>query len=372
MTEKLFCRILRSAHICEIEIGTRLLTSQIPFFRSLASKFAIITDDQTAPLYGEEIKTILQDSGLEAHLFSFPHGEKNKTRNTKEQIENQLFEKKLGSDIGIIAIGGGVVSDLVGYIAATFCRGVPLVIIPTTLLGMVDASIGGKNGVNTPYGKNLIGSLYFPKKVIIDLCTLKTLSKRELANGMVETIKHALISDASFFEELEKNSQAILELESAILEKTVFTSCRIKSEIVEQDEIEKGKRHLLNFGHTVGHALELLSGFSLAHGEAVAIGLIVESYLSMELGYLDPVSLDRIKNIFTLYGLPLYLPAKLSVPDILAAMTLDKKTVGGVPRFVTLKGIGLPMPHDARYCTPVEQPLIEKALQWMLHDLHRH
>ena len=165
-------------------------------------------------------------------------------------MENQLFEKGLGRDTCVIALGGGVVTDMAGYVAATYCRGIPLVMIPTSLLGMVDASIGGKTGVNVSYGKNMLGCIYQPKKVFIDLFTLKTLPKKELTNGVVEMIKHGLIADDNLFEYLEKHSDQLLALDFSFLEKAIFESCRIKKEIVEQDEKENGKRHLLNFGHT--------------------------------------------------------------------------------------------------------------------------
>ena len=230
--------------------------------------------------------------GLEAILFSFPNGEQHKSRATKEKLEDQLFEKELGRDICVIALGGGVTTDLGGYLAATYCRGVPLVMMPTSLLGMVDASIGGKTGVNTPYGKNLVGSIYQPKKVLIDPATLQSLPLKELRNGIVEMIKHGLILDRDYFTYLNEHADQLLELDLSILEKAIFESCRIKREIVEQDDRESGKRNLLNFGHTVGHALENLTHYSLAHGEAVAIGILVESHLAVQLGHLNSNDFD--------------------------------------------------------------------------------
>ena len=256
-------------------------------------------------MYGEPLQRELASSGLEAFLFSFSNGEQYKTRETKEILENQLFEKGLGRDTCVIALGGGVVTDIAGYVAATYCRGIPHVMFPTSLLGMVDASIGGKTSVNVPYGKNMVGCIYQPRKVVIDLSTLISLPKKEFANGVVEMIKHGLIADCKLFEDLEKHSDELLALNAVKLEQTIFESCRIKKEIVEQDEKENGKRRLLNFGHTIGHALERLTHYSLSHGEAVAIGLLVESYLSVRLGILDQKSFERIKKILLQYGLPL-------------------------------------------------------------------
>ena len=367
MTQNLICKISDCSY--NIEIGTGILQLQNQPLRQLASRFAIITDDCVAPLYGGQLRECLSSSGMEAYLFSFPHGEQSKTRTTKELLENQLFEKGLGRDTCVIAIGGGVVMDMAGYIAATYCRGIPLVMVPTSLLGMVDACIGGKTGVNVPYGKNMLGCIYQPKKVVIDLSTLASLAKKELVNGVVEMIKHGLIADSKFFEELEKQSDQILALEFSMLEKVVFESCRIKKQIIEEDEKEQGKRRLLNFGHTIGHALEMLSRYSLSHGEAVAIGLIVESYLSWKSGMLDQKSFDRIKNILVRYDLPLRLPGRFSVQDIFDAMALDKKSLRGQPRFVMIDAIGSPLFYQSNFCTHLEKSFVEIALKWMNDDL---
>lgn len=372
MTQKLICSIPSSSDHYEIEIGSGLLNSQARYLTSLSSRCAIITDDKIAPLYGGPLQECLSSLGLEAYLFSFPNGEQNKTRGTKELLENQLFEKGLGRDTCLIALGGGVVTDIAGYLAATYCRGIPLVMAPTSLLGMVDASIGGKTGLNVPYGKNMLGCIYQPKKVVIDLSALKSLPKKEFANGVVEMIKHGLIADCKLFECLENSSKQLLGLDSALLEKAVFESCRIKKEIVEQDEKENGKRHLLNFGHTIGHALERLSHYSLPHGEAVAIGLLVESYLSLKQKALDQNSFDRIKKILIQYGLPLCLPSHFPIQTILDAMVLDKKSLKGQPRFVMIDAIGSSLPYDSCYCTRVEESLIINALEWMNDDLCCH
>lgn len=370
MTKKLHCSMPWSSHHYEIEIGSRIINLQMEYLALLASKFAIITDTTIAPLYGMELQNQLTSHGLVAYLFSFPSGEAHKTRATKEHLENQMFEKGLGRDTCLIALGGGIVTDVGGYIAATYCRGIPLVMIPTSLLGMVDASIGGKTGVNAPYGKNLLGCIYQPKKVILDLSLLKTLPAQELSNGFVEIIKHALITDCKLFQDLETHSDQLLALDEALLEKIIIASCHIKKEIVEEDERESGKRHLLNFGHTIGHALELLTNYSLSHGEAVAIGLVVESYLSMQMGHLNQNSFNRIKNILLDYALPLKLPSKFPIKTLLEAMHLDKKSIKGKPRFVIIEAIGSALSFNSHYCTLVETPLLMTALKWMNDALH--
>lgn len=369
MTQKMICKISGSSSEYDIEIGSGSLNKQAQFLAALAKRFVIITDDIVAPLYGKQLQASLLSFGLEVHLLTFPHGEQNKTRITKEHLENQMFEKGLGRDICVIALGGGVVTDIAGYLAATYCRGIPHVIFPTTLLGMVDAGIGGKTSVNVPYGKNMIGCIYQPRKVVIDPSTLASLSKKELANGVVEMIKHGLIASNQLFEDLENHSEEIFNSNSSLLTKMIFENCRIKKEIIEQDEKDYGKRQLLNFGHTVGHALEHLTNHSLAHGEAVAIGIIIESYLSLKLGVLDHISFERIQSIFIQYNLPLKLPSDFSAHAILKAMSLDKKSEGGQPRFVMIRSIGTPVIQDLSYSSPIDTDLIEKAINWMTNDL---
>lgn len=372
MNRTLTCSLPCFKNSYEIEIRSGILNHQINFLSSLASKFVIITDDTIAPLYGEPLYQSLSSSGLEVYLFSIPSGEQHKTRQTKDLLENRLFEKRLGRDTCVLALGGGVVTDIAGFLAATYCRGLPFVMMPTSLLGMVDASIGGKTGINVPYGKNLLGCIYQPKKVVIDPSTLKSLPRKEISNGMVEMIKHGLIADRELFEYLEKHSSKLLNLNSKRIEESIYKSCRIKKGIVEEDEKENGKRRLLNFGHTIGHALEALSNYSLSHGEAVAIGILVESYLSMELGYLNQNSFERIKQIFIQYGLPLELPSRYSVENILNTLSLDKKSLKGKPRFVIINEIGSPLAFESNYCTSINESILIKSLQWMNDALYRH
>lgn len=369
MIENLTCEIAREAEDYAIEFGS--LSRQATYLNGMTSKFALITDERVQELYGNSLLESFRATGLNVELFSFPGGELYKTRATKESLEDQLLAKEFGRDSCVIALGGGIVIDMAGFIAATYCRGVPLIMMPTSLLAMVDACIGGKTGVNVPNGKNLIGAIYQPKKVIVDTSVLQTLPQKEFSNGIVEMIKHALIADASLFDYLEEHFSEILELNLSRLEKAIVESCRIKMHIVEQDEKEKGLRRLLNFGHTVGHALEKLTHYHLSHGEAVAVGLLVESYISYELGYLDHEVLVRIKKILVHYLLPLQFSYRFSSEAIIEAMRSDKKSLKGTPRFALIKAIGEPLSFEGCYCTPVDEPIIKKAIQWMNDDCCR-
>lgn len=369
MIQRLTCAFPDQPETYEIEIQSGFMYKAAEYLASIASRFAIIADEQTARLYGEKLADRLSSSGFEVGLFSFLQGEGSKTRETKEILENSLFEKGFGRDICVIALGGGVTTDLAGFVAATYCRGVPLVMMPTSLLAMVDASIGGKTGVNLPYGKNLIGCFYQPKRVMIDTETLKTLPVRELRNGIVEMIKHGLIADSRYFSYLESHSKELLALDPEVINRSVFESCRIKKEIIELDAHESGKRRLLNFGHTVGHALEKVSQYSISHGEAVAIGILVESYLAVHLGYLEIETLEKIRSIFLNYSIPLTLPQTYSAESIMDAMALDKKSLKGAPRFVIINDIGFCANFESEYCTSVDEKDIIKALRWMSDDL---
>lgn len=365
MKASLTCSIPSQTYTYEIEVADGLLTNPnlIAQLSKLATRFAIITDETVQSLHAEPFRAFLSSHGLEVDLFAFPSGEEHKTRQTKEQLEDQLLTRGLGRDTCVIAIGGGVVTDVGGYLAATYCRGVPLVMIPTTLLAMVDASIGGKVGVNVPQGKNLIGSIYQPKRVLIDPLSLKTLPLSELKNGIVEMLKHGLIADASYFDFLDKHASDILEKKPSVLIQAILGSCRIKQMIVEQDEKEQGMRRLLNFGHTVGHALETLSNYTLAHGEAVAIGILVESALSVKHGYLKSSTYDRIQSVFGCYGISQKMPEGISIEALVDAMVLDKKSLKRQPRFVQLADIGIPLAFEGAYCTIIDEAILREVLE---------
>lgn len=297
-------------------------------------KYAIITDHKVADLYGRRFNL---------PLFSFPPGEAYKTRATKEALEDDLIKAGFSRETTLIGLGGGVVTDVAGFLASTFCRGVPLILIPTTLMGMVDAAIGGKNAVNTPHGKNMIGTIYSPQQVIIEPKFLKTLPEKEIWCGKVEILKAGLIA-----------SPELLEIER--LEDAIFPAIEAKRRIISRDLTENGLRRLLNFGHTIGHALETVSNYELSHGEAVAIGIVIESRLSYEMGLLDLDSLEKIEKLFP----PVSLPFE---PDlIIHALSRDKKSLDGLPRFVLLEAIGKASACGGHYCAPVSELILRKVL----------
>jgi 3-dehydroquinate synthase len=358
---------------CPITIETGLLKSGswISTIAPLAHRFVIVAAKNVETPWGENLRKQLEDNKLQTSLFTIPAGEKYKSRKSKELIENQMFDSKCGRDTLLIALGGGVTTDLGGFIASTYNRGIPLILIPTSLLGMVDASIGGKNGIDVPQGKNLLGTFYQPKAIYIDPEVLKTLPDRELRNGLVEMIKHGLIADAAYFEYLRSHAKQMLSRDGETLETAIHGSCVIKKTIVEEDPQEKGKRRLLNCGHTIAHALEHLLQYKIPHGEAVAIGIVIEGYLSHLMGHLSKTDLDAIFDIFNVYGIPLRKLDQIDPLSLVEAMLLDKKSTRGTPRYVLLSAIGKPLAFDGHYCTPVNQSHLLEAITWYA-DAVRH
>ena len=268
-------------------------------------------------------------------------GENFKNLNSCESIYKNLLKNKYSRDCCLLAYGGGVIGDITGYVAATYLRGVNFIQVPTTLLSMVDSSVGGKTGVNHSLGKNMIGAFYQPQSVIIDLDSLKTLPKKQFSAGMAEVIKYGVIYDKQFFEWLEKNKKKIISLDRFSLAKIIATSCKIKAEIVAKDEKESGIRAILNLGHTFGHAIEKNVGYGRwTHGAAVACGIVIASELSKKLGKLPKNDLSRIKNILSYFDLPIKLPKKLNANKLYEAMKNDKKVLNNKIRLIIPKKIG--------------------------------
>lgn len=303
-------------------------------------KAVIVTDKTVESLYGKAVADSLSECNFDVKLVSIKPGEEQKTISQAEKLYEVLFDHKIDRKSCIVALGGGVIGDLTGFVASTFMRGINFVQIPTTLLAQVDSSIGGKVAVNHPRGKNMIGCFYQPKTVLIDIATLRTLPKAEITAGMVEVIKYGMIKDSAFFGYIEKHLSEILELDAAALEKIIHDSCMIKAQIVELDEKEEGLRAILNYGHTIGHALEALTSYKkYRHGEAVAMGMIYATKIAMEMNLADETVLKRQESL--LRGLGLCLKDNEINPDnILRMLYQDKKTIGGKLRFVLPTRIG--------------------------------
>ena len=303
-------------------------------------KAIVVTDNIVGPLYGKIVLDSLSECEFDVKLVSLALGEEQKSLAKAEELYEHLFDHEMDRKSLLVALGGGVLGDLAGFVAATFMRGIPFVQVPTTLLAQVDSSVGGKVAVNHPRGKNMIGCFYQPKAVFIDTDTLRTLPKSEITAGMVEVMKYGMIKEPAFFEYVDKHLSTILDLDSDALEEIVYNSCKTKARVVELDETEQGIRAILNYGHTIGHALEALTLYKkYRHGDAVAMGMIYVSKIAKEMGLADDTVLKRQESLFLKLGLSLK-DTKLDPHDILSKLYQDKKTIAGKLRFVLPTRIG--------------------------------
>ena len=344
----------------EIEIGYGLADQVVADLKNglvgNIHKFAIITDSNVEPLYARQLEQKLLDAGYQTGVFEFPAGEKSKTRQTKAMIEDAMLERGYRRDCCILAVGGGVVTDLAGFIAGTYGRGVPFINYATSLLAAADASVGGKTAVDTPLATNLIGLINQPQKVYLDLESWKTLPKREIYSGLAETIKHACLADAEFFDYLEAHMEDILALDQATCEHIAAKNCSIKYHVVMKDERETGLREVLNLGHTVGRAVETVSEYRLLHGEAVSIGLVAEVKLSKQLGYMTQEQVDRVIALLKRAKLPTEIPYYIDREKLVKKLYTDKKVRDGKLRFVLQDGIGAIVCFGENvYATPISE-----------------
>ena len=333
----------------------------------LGQRCAIIADANVVRHYGKPAWQSLARAGFVPTLVTVPAGEKTKSLHAIAGCYDQLAAHRLERDSFIIALGGGVVGDLAGFAAATYLRGIDFVQVPTTLLAQVDSSVGGKVGVNLKAGKNLVGAFYQPRFVLCDLATLGTLSEREFRAGLAEVIKYGIIADAALFARIERDLAKLLTRDSQTLAAVVARCCEIKAEVVGKDETEGGLRAILNFGHTIGHAIEAVSGYGkFLHGEAIAIGQTAAARLSVKLTGLPAADAERIRLLFERAGLPTRIklpPAQMA--RLFGAMKLDKKVSGGEIKFVLAERIG-----KVRWGQRVPPPLIARILNSQLPTLN--
>jgi len=345
-----------------IVIGSGILSSawaQIKAAHDRYNRF-VVTDEHVVA--AGHLNTLL--GGRPAPYFAItPAGEVSKTIDTAVAIVEAMEKAYLGRDTVVIALGGGTVGDIAGFAAAIFKRGVPVVQIPTTTLAQADSAIGGKTGVDSSVSKNAFGAFWHPAAVYIDVATVKTLDDRQYRSGLVESIKHGLIADASYFEFIESHLDEILARNPEMLMILARNNCRIKGDVVAEDPFEKNKRRILNYGHTIGHAVEAASNYEMLHGEAIAIGIVAAGLIEIELGLSKPGQLDRIRTLFETLGVPTRIPANVAHENLLDLMRHDKKAVDQWPRFVLLDRLGQVHNEVGQYAVQVDRKIAEKILQ---------
>lgn len=351
----------------EVQIGRNLIPGLVQDMEhglvGKIKKFAVVTDSNVEKLYAVPILEELRNAGFSAELFVFPAGEKSKVRKTKEMIEDAMLEKGFRRDCCVVAVGGGVVSDLAGFVAGTFGRGVPFVNYATSLLAAADASIGGKTAVDTELATNLIGLIYQPKKVYVDIDTWKTLPREHLINGMAETVKHACLADKEFFGYIEEHVEDVMNCVPEVCEYISEKNCNVKYQVVMKDEKEKSLREILNLGHTVGRAIETVSDYRLLHGEALSIGMVAQVTLGCKLGFLSEDERDRVIALQKRIGLPVEIPEYIDRELLVKKLYTDKKVRDGKLRFVFQKGIGEVMTFgDDVYARPVAEEEIKEII----------
>lgn len=326
-------------------------------------RYAIITDSNVGKLYGDDLKKVLRGNNVSTELFTFKAGEKSKNIGTCMEIMGEMSKNKYVRDSAILALGGGVVGDMAGFMAAIFNRGVPYIQIPTTVLAQADSSIGGKTAVDTEYGKNLVGAFKQPEKVYIDVSTLNTLPDKEFKSGLAETLKHGVIQDSEFLDFLDINHMQIMKRLPDYMEYIAKKNCEIKGNVVEQDPHEKGIRRILNYGHTVGHAIEKLSGYKLTHGEAVAIGMMVAGRIASYIGGLDPAYVEMQERALDNMDLPTKIPKEISDEEIIELTSMDKKAKDGKARYVLPSKLGEMNNFHGTYATYVHNDIVSAALK---------
>lgn len=333
--EKLCIDLNDNSYMINIDRG---LLENLQDFLGEGDKWVIVTDENVDVLYGQKLTQLLKDRKVEKIVI--PSGEGSKNLQTVEYILKTMLEYSLTRRSKVIALGGGVVGDIAGFCASIYMRGIPFIQVPTTLLAQVDSSVGGKTGVNMPQGKNIVGSFYQPQAVVIDVETLSTLSKRELISGIGEVIKYGIIYDHNFLEYINKNLSKLFALEEEVIIEVIKRCCEIKAEVVSKDEKEEGLRKILNYGHTIGHALETATHYkNYTHGEAVLIGMYYEALMAKKLGYIDESYYNQISETIKKTGISLEI-YRTPLPVLIDCMMKDKKNKDGKISFILPEGKG--------------------------------
>jgi len=358
-----FTLSLPAGGACPIVVGSGASAEAPDHLRaSRATRCAIITDSNLERSLGAPVLGRFREAGVDAAIFAFPAGERHKTRAVKETIEDRLLAAGFGRDAAIVAVGGGVTLDLAGFVAATYMRGIPLLQVPTSLLAMADAAIGGKNGVDHPLGKNLIGTLHHPAAILADTDFLDSLPDREHRTGLAEIIKAGIIRDAVLFGEMEARADALATRDRATVRVFLERGMRLKAEIVAADDAERDLRKILNFGHTIGHALELVTDFTMSHGEAISVGMVAEAGIAVRLGLIGAAEASRMEALLRAVGLPARLPEGVDPRRLVDATVTDKKSRGGQLEFALPAGIGVMARTDAGYARAAPRDLVLGAL----------
>jgi 3-dehydroquinate synthase len=324
-----------------IYIGTGVLAICPAWLKKIRGglRLYLVTNPTVFELYGYSLKENLQTADFEVTVLTVPEGEQYKSLDNAARLYNELSQSQAGRNTPMLALGGGVIGDLAGFVASTYMRGIPLIHLPTTLVAQVDSAIGGKTAVNNGKFKNQVGTFYQPRAVFSDTYTLKSLASKDIANGLAEIIKCAVIRDPALFSFLEKNMDRIKMGDGGALERVIVRTASIKADIVSRDEQDLGLRNMLNFGHTVGHALEAVSGFQMNHGEAVALGMLAAARISQRLKLFSVSDFDRLVQLISQAGLPISMP-EFDINEVIEAIKHDKKVTNGKLRFILPLRIG--------------------------------
>jgi 3-dehydroquinate synthase len=355
----------KTIHSYEIHIGEEILDrmGMILARSGWARRYVLVTDTRIDALHGHKVQSALEKCDLRVDRITVKPGEASKEIGTVLAVTEKLTDLGADRQTALVALGGGVIGDLAGFAASIYMRGIPVIQVPTTLLAQVDSSIGGKTGVDTAAGKNLLGTFHQPKGVFIDVAFLRTLPDEPFRSGLAEVIKYGVIEAPELLDDLETAAMAGALRETAFLERIISAACRIKKGIVELDERDLGVRRILNFGHTVGHAVEAASGYALSHGESVAIGMVAAARISERLHGLSAADASRIADLIRAVGLPDRIPSEMDLEDVLSRLSLDKKKEGGTIHFVMIRKLGTPFVNGA-----IPEGIVKETLEVLKRD----